>query len=136
VRTEQRDADLEISLALDADAPRAARHHIARVDRPSPDLRDAVALLTSELISQAVLRCHFVGVAFDLYVWMPSDLVRVEIRLPASFLELGWENYENDLGTLVMRHVADRLSVDSRDGMACMWFEIDRQRTPESMGVS
>src|SRR5207302_10152509 len=36
--------DLAIPLRLDAHAPRAARWYVARVDRPSPDLRDAVML--------------------------------------------------------------------------------------------
>ena len=34
--------DLALSLRLDPYAPRAARYHVAQVDRPSPDLRDAV----------------------------------------------------------------------------------------------
>ena len=50
--------DLEISLHLDEYAPRAARYHVTHVDNPSPDLRDAVALLTSELVSRAVAHCE------------------------------------------------------------------------------
>src|SRR5207237_5616148 len=37
--------DLATTLELDADAPRAARHLVGRVDSPAPDLRDAVVLL-------------------------------------------------------------------------------------------
>src|ERR1700730_5875366 len=48
--------DLAISLRIDPYAPRAARYHVAQVDRPSPDLRDAVVLLTSELVTRAVQR--------------------------------------------------------------------------------
>jgi hypothetical protein len=120
-------ADLTVSLPLDDDAPRAARHHVARVDHPSPDLRDAIVLLTSELISQAVYRCRFAGVTFDLRAWMPRDVVRVEIRLPRTFLDLGWREYEDDLGTVVMRNLADRIWIGSHDHLARMWFEIDRR---------
>jgi len=127
VAVERTPADLTVSLPLDADAPRAARHYVARVDSPSPDLRDAVVLLTSELISQAVYRCHFPGVTLDLRAWMPPDLVRVEIRLPKTFLDLGWDDYESDLGTIVLRHLADRLWIGSQDHLARMWFEIDRR---------
>jgi hypothetical protein len=123
---EERPADLIVSLPLDDDAPRAARHYVAQVDHPSPDLRDVVVLLTSELIWQAVNRCHFAGVKFELCAWMPPDLVRVEICLPKTFLDLGWEDYERDLGTIVMRNAADRLWVGSEDHLARMWFEIDR----------
>src|SRR5205814_698462 len=49
--------DLALSLPLDPYAPRAARYHMAQVDRPSPDLRDAVVLLTSELVTRAVQLC-------------------------------------------------------------------------------
>jgi hypothetical protein len=120
-------ADLTVSLPLDADAPRAARHYVAHVDHPSPDLRDAIVLLTSELISQAVYRCHFAGVTFDLRAWMPRDLVRVEIRLPKTFIDLGWQEYESDLGTVVLRNLADRIWIGSYDDLARMWFEIDRR---------
>jgi hypothetical protein len=124
---EQSPADLTVSLPLDADAPRAARPHVALVDHPSPDLRDVVVLLTSELISQAVNRCRSTsGVSFELCAWMPPDVVRVEIRLPETFLDLGWEEYEHDLGTLVIRAAADRLWVGSEGNLARMWFEIDR----------
>ena len=45
---ERTPADLTVSLPLDEDAPRAARHHVAHVDHPSPDLRDAVDVLAVE----------------------------------------------------------------------------------------
>src|ERR1700674_5191413 len=64
------DPDLAISLQLDPYAPRAARYHVAHVDRPSPDLRDAVVLLTSELVTRAVERCPFEGATMELRAWM------------------------------------------------------------------
>src|SRR5690242_10591280 len=59
--------DLTTSLCLDAFAPRAARASVALVDRPSPDLRDAVGLLTGELVAQALARSQFTsGAAIKL----------------------------------------------------------------------
>ena len=73
--------ELAISLRLDPYAPRAARYHVAQVDRPSPDLRDAVVLLTSELVTRAVQRTEQASDAeVQLRVWMPADIVRVELQ--------------------------------------------------------
>src|ERR1700674_4759742 len=70
--------DLAVTLRLDAHAPRAARHHVAQVDRPSPDLRDAVVLLSSELVTHAVERSS--GGTIGLRAWMPAEVVRVELH--------------------------------------------------------
>jgi hypothetical protein len=123
-------AELAVSMALDRDAPRAARKHVETVDRPSPDLRDAVVLLTSELVSLAVRRCQFAGAAIDLRVWMPDDVVHVEIRAPRSFLNrVEVENRtatSPDYALALIRSLADRWSLDGSGDIACMWFEIDR----------
>lgn len=120
-------AELAVSLTLDRYAPRAARKHIEAVDRPSPDLRDAVVLLTSELVSLAVRRCHFAGAAIDLRAWMPADVVRVELRAPRSFLSRFAELGNSDYALVLMRRLADRWSLDGSGDVACMWFEIDRR---------
>jgi signal transduction histidine kinase len=78
--------DLALSLPLDPYAPRAARYHIAQVDRPSPDLRDAVVLLTSELVTRAVQLCDSREATLELRAWMPHDVVRVELHAPADLL--------------------------------------------------
>src|ERR1700726_3649698 len=66
--------DLRISLSLDPFAPRAARYYVAQVDNPSPDLRDAVVLLTSELVSRAVEQCESApDEEVELRAWMPAD---------------------------------------------------------------
>ena len=71
--------DLAISLRLDAYAPRAARSQVALVDRPSPDLRDAVMLITHDLVTRALRQGQFTsGEDIELRVWMPADIVRVE----------------------------------------------------------
>src|SRR5436309_3943861 len=79
--------DLAMSLTLDPYAPRAARYHVAQVDRPSPDLRDAVVLLTSELVTRAVERARSSSQELELRVWMPADVVRVEVRAPRALLD-------------------------------------------------
>ena len=131
--------DLAISLHLDAFAPRAARHHVGLVDRPSPDLRDAVMLLTSELVTRAVQHQGDQTAGdeeVELRVWMPGDVVRVELRGACDVLSSrptgahGGADYER----LLLENVADRWSLDDTDEQdACVWFEIDRHETSERL---
>src|SRR2546428_5340205 len=118
--------DLAMSLALDPYAPRAARYHIAQVDRPSPDLRDAVVLLTSELVTRAVQHCHSGETILELRAWMPADVVRVELQAPPRLLALSSDGGPSDYGLLLLDELADRWSLDEAGQTACMWFEIDR----------
>jgi hypothetical protein len=118
--------DLAISLPLDADAARAARYYVCQVDRPSPDLRDAVVLLTSELVTRAVERCQFTGATMELRVWMPSEIVRVEVRAPRTFLGVSADDAEPSYRLLVFGRLADRWSSHADGTVACLWFEIDR----------
>jgi len=121
---------ITVSLLLDSFAPRAARFHVSQLDRPSPDLRDAAVLLTSELVSQAVQRCQFEGATIQLRAWMPADIVRVEVRAPRSFLALPSPAGDADLGLLLIGQLADRWSIDTDGDLACLWFEIDRHPAP------
>jgi hypothetical protein len=119
--------DLEVSLQLDEFAPRAARYYVTHVDRPSPDLRDAVALLTSELVSRAVQHCDSAPAeSLELRAWMPADVVRVELRAPQGLLEIPDGNIGTHYDLVLLDQVADRWSIDSSEPSACMWFEIDR----------
>ena len=119
--------DLALSLRLDPYAPRAARYHIAQVDRPSPDLRDAVVLLTSELVTRAVQLCESSEATIELRAWMPHDVVRVELHAPAELLETTPAGAgERDYSLMLLDQLADRWSLEPSDGLACMWFEIDR----------
>jgi hypothetical protein len=118
--------DLEISLNLDEFAPRAARYYVTHVDRPSPDLRDAVALLTSELVSRAVQHCQSApDESLELRAWMPADVVRVELRAPQGLIEIPDAN-STQYDLVLLDQVADRWSIDTSEPSACMWFEIDR----------
>jgi hypothetical protein len=119
--------DLEISLRLDTFAPRAARHRVEEVGHLGPDLRDAVTLLTSDLVSQAVCRCDTDrGPSVQLRAWAPKHMVRVELWAPSVLLQpssdSGLSLYERRL----LDQVADRWSIEDTDSTACMWFEIDR----------
>ena len=127
---DQATADLNVSLPLDVHAPRAARHHVMGVDRPSPDLRDVVVLLTSELVSLAVDGCRSPGARIELMVWMPSDVVRVEIRAPLKVLRSVRPLDETDYELLLVRRLADRWAEETQEGQAHVWFEIDRQSAP------
>src|SRR5438477_4692822 len=120
--------DLAMSLALDPYAPRAARYHIAQVDRPSPDLRDAVVLLTSELVTRAVQQCESSEANMELRAWMPAEVVRVELLAPRELLALPKLPDERDYSLLLLDQLADRWAVDVQEQPACMWFEIDRHR--------
>jgi hypothetical protein len=118
--------DLELSLPLDPFAPRAARHHIAQLDRPSPDLRDAVVLLSSELVTEAVERADEGSI--ELRAWMPADIVRVEVHgPPGAAREL--EDEPRAYGSLLLDQIADRWSIEHTDVTVCAWFEIDRHPT-------
>jgi hypothetical protein len=126
---EQTAADLTVSLPLDEHAPRAARYHVAQVDRPSPDLRDAVVLLTSEIVSRAVERCQFPGAMVVLRVWMPATVVRVEMQAPRTFLTDAQGSDEAGYSLMLVRSLADRWSLAGHGDLARLWFEIDRQST-------
>jgi hypothetical protein len=116
--------DLAVVLPLGPFAPRAARHHVAQVDKPSPDLRDAAVLLTSELVTRAV-ECSLMGGAIELRVWMPEDVVRIEMHGPEAVLSHPRDE-ASLYSSLVLDQVADRWELEPGDGSACIWFEIDR----------
>jgi hypothetical protein len=129
--------DLSISLHLDAYAPRAARHHVGQVDRPSPDLRDAVMLLTSEMVTRAVQQSDsLVGDVVQLRVWMPGDVVRVELHGACGLLAPETDSHRgNEYDLMLLDHVADRWSTETHDDDTCMWFEIDRHETRGRVGA-
>jgi hypothetical protein len=118
--------NLAALLRLDVDAPRGARHHVCQVDSPSPDLRDAVVLLTSEIVTRAVRQSRSAEEAVELRVWMPPEVVRVELRGPNARLFQphpgGASHYEHTL----LEQIADRWSVEEDPEDPGIWFEIDR----------
>jgi hypothetical protein len=116
--------DLEMSLRLGPYAPREARHRVAQVDRPSPDLRDAVTLLSSELVTLAVERST--SESIELRVWMPSDVVRVEVEgSPETVGPIPIDH--GTFASLLLEQIADRWEIQSAGARSRIWFEIDRQ---------
>src|SRR5438132_13017603 len=103
--------DLALSLRLDPYAPRAARYHVAQVDRPSPDLRDAVVLLTSELVTRAVQQCSSTEANMELRAWMPAEVVRVELLAPRELLQVPEQPDGRDYSLLLLDQLADRWAV-------------------------
>jgi hypothetical protein len=115
--------DLAVVLRLDAYAPRAARHYVSQVDRPSPDLRDTVLLLVSDLVTAAVE--NSTNDTVKLRVWMPSDVVRVEVEGLPQVTERA-HHHPQGCAWLLLDELADRWEVEHADGVARIWFEIDR----------
>lgn len=127
----EQEPDLAILLDLDPYAPRAARHHVAAVDHPSPDLRDVVMLLTSEIVSRAVERAE--GERIEMRVWMPHEVVRIEVRGSAAAIASTPED-DHGFGLMLIDEIADRWQVEDEAGPACIWFEIDRH--PAGLAVA
>ena len=118
--------DLDISFELNAFAPRLARHRLEEVGHLAPDLRDAVSLLTSDLVTRAVRACPSgAGPQAQLSAWMPSEFVRVELRAPYALLPAGGDAECSPYERALLDQVADRWSTDGGKQTVCMWFEID-----------
>jgi hypothetical protein len=130
--------DSVISLHPDLYAPRAARYWVRTVDSPSPDLRDAVLLLTSELVSRAAQQRQVDSdERIELRVWMPADVVRVELTGPHALFTVSQEHDDPRYELLLLDQLADRWLVETNPPTACIWFEIDRhgaegQQRPDS----
>jgi hypothetical protein len=126
--------DLAIVLTLDRYAPRAARHRVAQIGRPSPDLRDAVKLLCSELVTQAVERSTQGG-SIELRMWMPEEVVRVELK--GSPADVGVRAPDpQTFASLLLNQIADRWALDVTDDHACIWYEIDRHAAPVALSAT
>jgi hypothetical protein len=125
---------LELSLPLDPHAPSEARHAVARVDRPSPDLRDAVVLLTSELVTRALRqRGGSEAGSVEVRVWMPREVVRVEVWTDPTLLShpagiAGEPEYD----LMLLDQSTDRWAFERRGERVCAWFEIDRREPAHS----
>jgi hypothetical protein len=121
--------DLAISLHPNHRAPRAARHCVGMVDRPSPDLRDVVVLLTSELVTRAAMLSRTSSDEFvELRIWMPRDVVRVELRGARELVCTPSESSHPQDDLLLVDTLADRWSIETHEHHACIWFEIDRHQ--------
>lgn len=120
--------DLATELPLDPWAPREARHRVAKLGHPSPDLRDAIVLLTSELVTRAVWQCESLpgGSVAELRVWIPSDVIRVELKGPPGVDITPHPDGRSDFDLMLLEQLADRWSGEEDPAISCVWFEIDR----------
>ena len=121
----------EISLDLHPRAPRSARSYVRDLlsDDASQDLREAVMLLTSELVTRTVLqRTSDVVEAAQLRVWLRADRVRVELRVPSELQMESPQGSGPDYDRLLLDRIADRWSIDNDQDVVCVWFELDRGR--------
>ena len=119
--------DLHLSLPLDAHAPSEARHAVGRVDRPSPDLRDVVVLLTSELVTRLLRQRGTEGMGVELRVWMPPQIVRVEVWAESGLPPQPTANGDREYDLMLLEQTTDRWAIERRNGHVCAWFEIDRR---------
>jgi hypothetical protein len=124
-----------MSLTLGPYAPRGARHQVAELDSPSPDLRDAVVLLTSELVARAVWQCESIPGkdTAELRAWMPDDVVRVELKGPPGVDITPRPGGQSDYDLMLLEQLADRWSGERAPACTCVWFEIDR--APQTASV-
>ena len=120
--------DLNMSLPLDAHAPSEARHAVGRVDRPSPDLRDAVVLLTSELVTRMLRQRGTDGNGVELRVWMPREVVRVEIWTDSTLIGELPATGDPEYDVMLLEQTSDRWAIERAGERLCAWFEIDRRR--------
>lgn len=113
-------------MPLDPHTPRSARHVVAQVDHPSPDLRDVVMLLCSEVVTQAVELSP--GGNVEVRVWMPEDVVRVELVGALEGLDVRIREHAEhaDYASLLLEELADRWQLEEGREAGRIWFEIDR----------
>jgi hypothetical protein len=132
---ERAQPDLSVALSAESFAPRLARHAVGSLDRPSPDLRDAVMLLTSNLVARACRRARDPSQVIELRAWMPRTVVRVEMnalddlalteRAGADAEPSGQaapDGYDREL----LDGLADRWGIERDGERTWIWFEIDR----------
>lgn len=121
--------DLAVVMPLDPHTPRSARHAVGQVDSPSPDLRDVVMLLCSEVVTQAVERTP--GGTVEVRVWMPEDVVRVEMVGALDGLDVAIREHADhaEYAEMLLDELADRWQIEAGGDApedSRIWFEIDR----------
>jgi hypothetical protein len=125
--------DLELGLRAELFAPRLARQAVRVLDNPSPDLRDAVLLLVSNLVTRACRTAGDPSARIDLRAWMPALLVRVEvIAVGELFPEGDGHSGEPDFDRDLLHGLTDRWGIEREEDTTLVWFEIDRVRLPQA----
>ena len=124
--------DFEVFLDLNLDAPRSARNYVRDLlgADASPSLRDAVMLLTSELVTPIVQQGSAAFLESGaLRVWLRPGVLRVQLGVPSELVSLPPERIGPQYEESLFDHLADRWSVDTDGSTACVWFELDRHET-------
>ena len=125
--------DFEVLLDLNLDAPRSARNYVRDLlgADASPSLREAVMLLTSELVTPIVQQGTSVFLeSGELRIWLRPDVLRVQLGVSSELLSLPPERIGSQYEETLFDHLADRWSIDTGGSTACVWFELDCHQTP------
>ncbi|TMK40138.1 MAG: hypothetical protein E6G56_09075 [Actinobacteria bacterium] len=136
--------DLALQLAPEPQATRVARNAVRQLNKPSPDLRDVIGLLTTTLVTRA-RRVSGADDLIDLRVWMPRRVVRIELRCAGELLPqpagepapAAVRAAESELE--LVDGLADRWEVEHEGERSLIWLEIDRVKSsagerPDSAG--
>jgi len=121
--------ELEVLLGMDRQAPRMARHQVRLLAFRSSDLRDAVVLLTSELVTRAVEQCekdNASAAPLEFRVWIEPEVVRVELCGAQTLAHVIPDLPPWHFDVMLLDSIADRWSWDRSPTGICFWFEIDR----------
>ena len=118
-------------IAAERDAPARARAALDGLNGALGGLRQAVRLLVSELVTNAVV--HASGGASETTVQVRLDcsdaLVRVEVTDVGPGFDPGHRRridpLQDGFGLALVDQLTDRWGVEVEQG-ACVWFEIDR----------
>jgi anti-sigma B factor antagonist len=129
VSSGHRPPDLEVTLALDAAAPRSARNYVRDLlrDEPSREVRERALLLTSEVVTSVVPTPADQAAVCDLRVWLRQDLVQVEVAAPSELLPTPPPE-ETRYDLILLEELADRWTIDQTDPVATICFELRRPR--------
>lgn len=119
--------DVIIDLPLDPTAAWRARHAVAAPVERSPDLRDVLVLLVSELVTAAV-RDAPEGLEERLVLRQSADpeCVRVELIDPRPGADWPVAGPGPDYGRQLLDSLSDRWGVRHGEEGTELWFEIDR----------
>jgi anti-sigma B factor antagonist len=122
--------EFETSLVLHPGAARSARNYVGDLFADaSRSVREAVMLLTSELVTRAVRqRPPGLTEPAELRVWLRGELARVELRTGSELLVVPPEPSGPHYDHILLDQIADRWSIDTGSDFGCTWFEIDLPR--------
>jgi len=122
-----RPPDLEVTLALDSDAPRSARNYVRDLlcEEPSREVRERALLLTSEIVTSVLPENDDPAAMCDLRVWVRADVAQIELAVPRELLAPRRPKAPRyDL--VLLEELASRWSIEPLDPVASIWFELQR----------